>query len=76
MTFYKSITSNYGHIKVLKTLNPAFKHIYFQSIIAFSGECDLKVSVANFMLFSKVANYIKEYDETIFSQHEFEKYMK
>lgn len=71
--FKNPLHQNYGHIKVLESLNPAFKHIDFQSIIAFSGECILKVSVPNAMHFSKVANYIKKYDEIIFSQYEFEK---
>ncbi|OQB25412.1 MAG: Nuclease-related domain protein [Firmicutes bacterium ADurb.Bin182] len=61
--FDNPIRQNYGHVKALDSLLTEYKNIPIIPIVAFSGECDLKVKLKqeNVVYFSGVKKLIKQY---------------
>lgn len=65
--FKNPILQNYGHVKALEGLLSEFKDVPLIPVIAFSGECDLKVNFENAKVtyMARVKKLILEYQNEV-----------
>lgn len=63
--FYNPLRQNFAHVKAVEALLSSIPDIHIIPIVAFSGECDLKVNVqkAQVVYFSQIKRTVLSYTE-------------